>query len=121
MPTRTLDTEAVQIDMVNASHGLATDSSTIPYIADWASTVPGASIAKTVQSTATRVRDAAIKILAGLDTHQIPDGTPPGLDRGALRASSRTAKSQRTPTRSNRPTGQAQVLPSTPPAEELGL
>jgi hypothetical protein len=107
--------------MVNASHGLATDSSTIPYIADWASTVPGASVAEIVQSTATRVRDAAIKILDGLDTHQIPDGTPPGLDRDALRASSRTTKSRRTPARASQPTGQNQGRPSTPPAEELGL
>ena len=107
--------------MVNASHGLTTDSSTVPYVADWASTVPGASVAETVQSTAKRVRDAAIKILDGLDTYQIPDGTPPGLDRDALRASSRRTKSRQTPTRSNQPMGQAQVRPSTPPAEELGL
>ncbi|PUB20893.1 hypothetical protein C8K30_115104 [Promicromonospora sp. AC04] len=107
--------------MVNASHGLTTDSSTIPYIADWASTVPGTSIAETVQSTATRVRDAAIKILDGLDTHQIPDGTPPGLDRDALRASSRTAKSRRTPTPVDGSARQTQVRPSTAPTEELGL
>lgn len=71
--------------MVNAAHGLTTDSSTIPYVAEWASTVRGASIPETIQSTATRVRETAIKILDGLDTHQVPDGTPPGLDRALAR------------------------------------
>jgi len=78
--------------MVNAAHGLTTDSSTIPYVAEWASTVRGASIVETVQSTATRVRDAAIKILDGLDTHQIPNGAPPGLDRSAKPADRRVPR-----------------------------
>jgi len=70
--------------MVGAGHGLATDAYTVPYVATWASSVPGQSPVEVVQSTAERVRGAAVAILDKLDTRQIGNGDPPGLDREAL-------------------------------------
>lgn len=72
--------------MVGAAHGLATDDYTIPYVASWASSVPGKTPVEVVQSTAERVRGAAVTILDKLDTGQVGDGNPPGLDREALAA-----------------------------------
>jgi hypothetical protein len=79
-----LDNPPVQIVMVGAAHGLATDDYTIPYVASWASSVPGRTPAEVVQSTAERVRGAAVTILDKLDTPKIGDGNPPGLDREPL-------------------------------------
>ena len=52
----------------------------------WASSVPGKSPVEVVQSTAERVRGAAVTILDQLNTPQVGDGNPPGLDREALAA-----------------------------------
>ena len=78
-----VEAESVAL-MVGAAHGLATDDYTIPYVASWASSVPGKTPVEVVQSTAERVRGAAVKILDQLETSKVGDGTPPGLDRDAL-------------------------------------
>lgn len=76
---------------VGAAHGLATDDYTVPYVASWASSVPGKSPVEVVQSTAERVRGAAVTMLGKLGTPQVGDGNPPGLDREALAAKRRAA------------------------------
>ena len=78
-----VEAESVAL-MVGAAHGLATDDYTIPYVASWASSVPGKTPVEVVQSTAERVRGTAVKILDQLETSKVGDGTPPGLDRDAL-------------------------------------
>ena len=78
-----VEAESVAL-MVGAGHGLATDDYTVPYVAAWASSVPGKSPVEVVQSTAERVRGAAVAILNKLETRQIGNGDPPGLDREAL-------------------------------------
>ena len=80
-----VEAESVAL-MVGSAHGLATDDYTIPYVASWASSVPGKTPVEVVQSTAERVRGAAVTILDRLDTPQVGDGNPPGLDREALAA-----------------------------------
>ena len=70
--------------MVGAAHGLDTSSYTVPYVSSWAASVPGKTPVEVVQSTAERVRHAALGILEKLDTQKIGDGNPPGLDREAL-------------------------------------
>ncbi|WP_110240167.1 ArdC family protein [Nocardioides gilvus] len=70
--------------MVGAAHGLDTSTYTIPYVSTWASSVPGKTPLEVVQSTADRVRSAALGILERLDTQKIGDGNPPGLDREAF-------------------------------------
>ncbi len=70
--------------MVGAAHGMDTTGYTIPYVSSWASDVPGKNPVEVVIETAARVRSTSLEILAGLDTQQIPDGDPPGLDRDAL-------------------------------------
>lgn len=81
-----VEAESVAL-MVGAAHGLDTTSYTVPYVSSWASSVPGKSPVEVVQSTAERVRGAAVTILDKLDTAQVGDGNPPGLDRDALAAS----------------------------------
>lgn len=64
---------------IAASHGLATDDYTIPYVATWAASVPGKTPVEVVQATADKVCRTAAQVLARLDTVQVGDGTPPGL------------------------------------------
>lgn len=81
----TAEVEAESIALiVGAAHGLDTSAYTIPYVSTWAASVPGKTPVEVVQSTAERVRGAALGILEKLDTHKIGDGNPPGLDREAL-------------------------------------
>ena len=75
-----VEAESVAL-MVGAAHGLATEDYTIPYVASWAASVPGKLPVEVVQSTAERVRGAAVAILDQLDTPQVGDGNPPGLTR----------------------------------------
>lgn len=91
--------------MVGAAHGLETDDYTIPYIASWASSVPGKTPVEVVQSTAERVRGAAVTILDKLDTSQVGDGNPPGLDRAALAAGRSAAPAQTVAPRQGEPIG----------------
>jgi hypothetical protein len=78
-----VEAESVAL-MVGAAHGLDTSSYTVPYVSSWASSVAGRSPVEVVQSTAQRVRAAAVTILDQLNTAQVGDGNPPGLDREAL-------------------------------------
>jgi len=78
-----VEAESVAL-MVGAAHGLATDDYTIPYVASWASSVPGRTPVEVVQSTAERVRGATVRILDKLDTPKVGDGNPPGLGREPL-------------------------------------
>jgi len=88
-----VEAEAIAL-MVSAAHGLDTSSYTVPYVATWAASVPGKTPVEVVQSTAERVRNAALGILEKLDTQKVGDGNPPGLDRDAL--SHRTSRSPAT-------------------------
>lgn len=73
--------------MITAAHGMDSSAYTVPYVSTWATQVPGRDPVQVVQDTAARVRTAAIAILDRLDTTQVPDGTPPGLER-AVRSTS---------------------------------
>ena len=75
-----VEAESVAL-MIGSAHGLDTSSYTVPYVTSWASSVPGKSPVEVVQSTAERVRHTAVAILDRLDTRQVGDGDPPGLDR----------------------------------------
>lgn len=70
--------------MVGAAHGLDTSAYTVSYVSTWASSIPGKTPLEVVQSTAERVRSAAVGILEKLDTQKIGNGNPPGLDREAF-------------------------------------
>lgn len=78
-----VEAESVAL-MIGAAHGLDTTTYTVPYVSTWAHSVSGQSAVDVVQSTAERVRTAAVKILDSLDTRQAGDGDPPGLDRAML-------------------------------------
>lgn len=80
-----VEAESVAL-MVGAAHGLDTSSYTIAYVSSWASNVNGRTPVEVVQSTAERVRTAAVTILDTLPTRQGGDGIPPGLDRETLAA-----------------------------------
>lgn len=79
-----VEAESVSL-MVCATHGMDTSDYTIPYVAGWAAAVDGKNPVEVVQAAGERIRKTAIDILDGLDTLQIPDGTPSGLDREASR------------------------------------
>jgi antirestriction protein ArdC len=82
-----VEAESVAL-MIGAAHGLDTSTYTVPYVASWASSVPGKSTVEVVQATAERVRSAAVTVLDALDTQQVGTGDPPGLDRQPVTASS---------------------------------
>lgn len=67
--------------MLLRAHNVTVDTSTVPYVSGWASSVPGKAPVEVVQDTAARVRTAAVTILDKLDTAKVSDSTPPGLDR----------------------------------------
>lgn len=79
-----VEAESVAL-MIAAAHGMDASQYTIPYVSTWASRVPEQDPVQAVQSTAARVRTAAIGILDQLDTIKIPDGNPPGLERPPAR------------------------------------
>ncbi|HXH78383.1 ArdC family protein [Nocardioides sp.] len=77
------EVEAESISLVvHAAHGVDTSAYTIPYVSTWAARVPGKTAVEVVQATAERVRTTALGILDQLDTPQIGNGDPPGLERG---------------------------------------
>ena len=78
---QTLDSRPVQIVMVGAAHGMDTSGYTIPYVSTWAARVDGKEPVEVVKATGERVRKTALAILDRLDTAQVGDGTPPGLER----------------------------------------
>ncbi len=71
--------------MIGARHGMDTSEYTIPYVAGWAAAVDGKNPVEVVQAAGERIRKTAIDILDQLDTIQVSDGTPPGLDRDTQR------------------------------------
>ena len=77
-----VEAESVAL-MIGAAHGLDTSAYTIPYVSSWASSVPGTDPIEVIQSTAERVRTTAVRVLNQLDTAQVSNGDPPGLDRSA--------------------------------------
>lgn len=77
-----VEAESVAL-MVGAAHGMDTTGYTIPYVAGWAANVDGKNPVEIVQATGERVRKTATAILDQLDTDQVADGTPPGLERDA--------------------------------------
>lgn len=86
-----VEAESVAL-MIGAAHGMDTSSYTIPYVSGWAGTVKDTSPAEVVQATGERVRKAAGVILDGLPTVQLGGGDPPGLDREAAAAGTRTRR-----------------------------
>lgn len=68
--------------MIGAAHAMDTSSYTIPYLASWATTVPGKTPAEVIGATAEKVRRTAITVLDNLPTTPAGDGVPPGLERG---------------------------------------
>lgn len=80
-----VEAESVAL-MVGAAHGLDTTDYTVPYVSTWAHHTPGKDPVETVQATADRVRATALTILDCLETEQLGDGDPRGLDRGASRS-----------------------------------
>ncbi|MFC7580762.1 ArdC-like ssDNA-binding domain-containing protein [Schaalia naturae] len=79
-----VEAESVAL-MVGAAHGMDTRSYTIPYVSTWAARVDGKDPVEVVKATGEQVRKTALAILDQLDTAQIGDGTPPGLERDTTR------------------------------------
>ncbi|MFV0451349.1 MAG: ArdC-like ssDNA-binding domain-containing protein [Propioniciclava sp.] len=77
-----VEAESVAL-MVGAAHGMDTSGYTIPYVSTWAARVDGKEPVEVVKATGERVRKTAVAILDQLDTAQVSDGTPPGVDRDA--------------------------------------
>lgn len=87
-----VEAESVAL-MVGAAHGMDTSEYTIPYVSTWAAQVKDQEPVEVVKATGERVRQTALSVLEQLDTPQVTDGTPPGLERsqpqrsGAVRQS----------------------------------
>lgn len=98
-----VEAESVAL-MVGAAHGMDTSEYTIPYVSTWAAQVQDQEPAEVVKATGERVRQTALSVLEHLDTPQVTDGTPPGLERdqpgrnGAVRQSPESKDMQRTGT-----------------------
>ena len=75
-----VEAESVAL-MVGAAHGMDTSGYTVPYVSTWAARVEGQDPVEVVKTTGERVRKTALGILEQLDTVQVGDGTPPGLER----------------------------------------
>ncbi|MCT1607682.1 ImmA/IrrE family metallo-endopeptidase, partial [Nesterenkonia massiliensis] len=96
-----VEAESVAL-MIGAAHGMDTSEYTIPYVSTWAGQVKDQEPAEVVKATGERVRQTAISVLEQLDTPQVVDGTPPGLERnppqrsGAVRQSPEPKDMQRT-------------------------
>jgi len=91
-----VEAESVAL-MVGAAHGMDTSGYTIPYVSSWAARVDGKEPVEIVQATGERVRKTAAGILDQLDTIQVGDGTPPGLQKDpAARESTKPSALART-------------------------
>ena len=77
-----MEAESVAL-MVGAAHGMDTSGYTVPYVSTWAARVEGQDPVEVVKTTGERVRKTALGILEQLDTTQVGNGTPPGLEREA--------------------------------------
>ncbi|GAA1488237.1 ArdC-like ssDNA-binding domain-containing protein [Brachybacterium sacelli] len=112
-----VEAESVAL-MIGAAHHMDTSGYTIPYVSTWAARVDGKEPVEIVKATGERVRKTASTILDQLDTAQVTDGTPPGLDREARQhdqpARTQVTHEQRT---SARPAaGRVEPLPEPEPA-----
>ena len=96
-----VEAESVAL-MIGAVHGLDTSAYTIPYVSSWASSIPGSDPVEVIQSTAERVRTTAVRVLNQLDTAQLSNGDPTGLDR--------TATAHTAPERQQQPVVEPQVV-----------
>ena len=76
-----VEAESVAL-IIGAAHGMDTSGYSLPYVTGWAAQVDGKEPVEIVQATGERVRKTAAEILEQLDTDQVADGTPPGLERG---------------------------------------
>ncbi|TLP92743.1 ImmA/IrrE family metallo-endopeptidase [Nesterenkonia salmonea] len=96
-----VEAESVAL-MIGAAHGMDTSDYTIPYVSTWAAQVKDQEPAEVVKATGERVGKTAISVLEQLNTSQVTDGTPPGLERhhpqrsGAVRQSPEAKDVQRT-------------------------
>lgn len=84
--------------LVLGAHGVDTSQYSVPYVATWASSVPGDQV-ETVMRTFDRVARTAASVLDRLDTAQIGNGLPPGLDRDARTHERAPGRPPRTPER----------------------
>lgn len=75
-----VEAESVAL-MVGAAHGMDTSGYTVPYVSTWAARAEGQDPVEVVKTTGERVRKTALGILEQLDTTQVGNGTPPGLER----------------------------------------
>ena len=73
-----------------------TSGYTIPYVSTWAARVDGKEPGEIVKATGERVRKTALSILERLDTAQVTDGTPPGLDRDSPQRETTAREPRRT-------------------------
>lgn len=81
--------------LVLEAHGMQSDEYSIPYVAGWATRENDKSPSEVVAATAGRCVTAANKILSDLESHQGPDGDPPGI--AAIREAARTGTRQSVP------------------------
>ena len=102
-----VEAESVAL-MIGAAHGMDTSGYTIPYVSTWAARVEGKEPGEIVKATGERVRKTALVVLERLDTVQVTDGAPPGLDRDAPQ---RAATSRAQPTHDVRAPGRVTPLP----------
>lgn len=85
-----VEAESVAL-MVGAAHGMDTSQYTIPYVAGWAANVDGKNPVEIVEATGERVRKTALSILNRLETVQVSDGVPLGLEHDSATQTPRTA------------------------------
>jgi hypothetical protein len=97
---REVEAESVAL-MIGAAHGMDTAGYTIPYVSTWAARVDGQEPVQVVQAAGERVRKTALAILDQLDTLQVGDGTPTGLERD--NASPRTSRTSAPAVETDRP------------------
>ena len=89
----------------------------IPYVSTWAARVDGQELAQVVQATGERVRKTALAILDQLDTLQVGDGTPPGIERDTPARTSAAVK----PVASPAPSAEPERAPGVPVLAGRGL
>lgn len=116
-----VEAESVAL-MIGAAHGMDTSGYAIPYVSTWAARVDGKE--PVVKATGERVRKTVLAVLDQLDTMQVGDGTPPGLDRDAAHrqtpAAARRAPEPAAPRQASLPEPGAWPVP-VPAFERRGL
>src|SRR5699024_9055921 len=77
-----VEAESVAL-MAGAAHGMDTSGYAVPYVSTGAARAEGHDAVAAVKTTGERVRKTALGSLEQLDTTQVGNGTPPGLEREA--------------------------------------